>query len=709
VGIEPDAQNHYHTAVKSSTYNLTRTTLSVWLLIVAVLITSAIAGDVPTHQTISAAITNADDALRLRLADDLTADLSASLINALAEDRMPVATLAAQKLEAWQQTSGGWGYGPGHSHTESHPTFADLGHTQLAIAALRRASHAGIPVAEGVFQDAAEFTLTCKNADGGFGLTPVAAEGELRSRGASHGSATAAGLAVLMTDLDLRDDSDNLDAALQGVKWLAANYDSDGDDNWHWADSPDNITYFWRLADFGSVSHFRELDGNTLRDDIATGLLDAINEDNTWGADDESIKTVLAIDALTRINRPILVNRLDTSVGDLGSNMTRWIDQLNTTTGGDSTWQRITWTSRFSTLGEAPLWIVLADDSLSMSPQTVAMIRQFVLDGGTFVVMLTQGDSDRVSELATFFEENLGVNAWSATSLRQFDGVLDAVTPITGIDVSGAMGVGGNVRLAVAVLPPNIHEDLNQETPAPAALGLMDNLAGLATSGAPEGDSPYASGNELAEMSPSKGVAVARIIHEGDWNCCPMLFTRLSDVLAGAVSIGVKEQNPVDLTEPVGTQVRLLWLTGTEFQSFSRTETENLVTFIAEGGTVFVDSATGDADFVRDVRDELDDLFDDTFLRRLDDDHPLLTGEFGQQSGSDLSSVTYTDSVTRPPAGAELEGVEIDGRIAVILSPYGVTAAAEGSPTWEDSSLATDDARRLAANVLLYVLSQPAE
>jgi hypothetical protein len=43
--------------------------------------------------------------------------------------------------------------------------------------------------------------------------------------------------------------------------------------------------------------------------------------------------------------------------------------------------------------------------------------------------------------------------------------------------------------------------------------------------------------------------------------------------------------------------------------------------------------------------------------------------------------------------------------VAVVLSRYGITCPVEGHPAYGQESLATDDARRLAANVLLYAVA----
>ena len=53
-----------------------------------------------------------------------------------------------------------------------------------------------------------------------------------------------------------------------------------------------------------------------------------------------------------------------------------------------------------------------------------------------------------------------------------------------------------------------------------------------------------------------------------------------------------------------------------------------------------------------------------------------------------------------------LEGLEIDGRIAVVLSPYDISCALEKGPSLECKGYTPPDAARIGANVLLYALQQ---
>ena len=51
-----------------------------------------------------------------------------------------------------------------------------------------------------------------------------------------------------------------------------------------------------------------------------------------------------------------------------------------------------------------------------------------------------------------------------------------------------------------------------------------------------------------------------------------------------------------------------------------------------------------------------------------------------------------------------LEGLEVEGRYAVILSPYDISCALEKGASLDCKGYTTADAARIGANVLLYAL-----
>jgi hypothetical protein len=56
----------------------------------------------------------------------------------------------------------------------------------------------------------------------------------------------------------------------------------------------------------------------------------------------------------------------------------------------------------------------------------------------------------------------------------------------------------------------------------------------------------------------------------------------------------------------------------------------------------------------------------------------------------------------------ELEGIEIDGRLAVIFSPYDISCALEQHEALQCRGYTREDAARIALNVIKYALAPDA-
>ena len=56
----------------------------------------------------------------------------------------------------------------------------------------------------------------------------------------------------------------------------------------------------------------------------------------------------------------------------------------------------------------------------------------------------------------------------------------------------------------------------------------------------------------------------------------------------------------------------------------------------------------------------------------------------------------------------ELEGIEIDGRLAVIFSPYDISCALEQHEALQCRGYTREDAARIGLNVLMYSLNPDA-
>jgi hypothetical protein len=140
-------------------------------------------------------------------------------------------------------------------------------------------------------------------------------------------------------------------------------------------------------------------------------------------------------------------------------------------------------------------------------------------------------------------------------------------------------------------------------------------------------------------------------------------------------------------------------------------ERKALRRFLQQGGYLFADAICASPEFASSFRREMRSLFPDKTLRRIPAAHPLLTPEF---RGYDVRKVTLRDPQVRgtdDPLEARqrktfplLEALEIDGRVAVVFSPYDLSCALENQASLQCRGYAHDDAARIAINILLYGL-----
>lgn len=98
------------------------------------------------------------------------------------------------------------------------------------------------------------------------------------------------------------------------------------------------------------------------------------------------------------------------------------------------------------------------------------------------------------------------------------------------------------------------------------------------------------------------------------------------------------------------------------------------------------------------------EILPDAPLEELGPDHALYSGKVGTK----IEKVAYSDAVRNDSpdlARPVLFGATRGGHLVVIYSPYGIGAGLDGLRTFGSRCLAPEDAKRLAANILLYALT----
>jgi hypothetical protein len=609
-------------------------------------------------------------------------------------------------LVTQQFDGGGWGFGEGHPHTGENPTWTDIVNTHLAIAALADAAALGHDVPDKTFTRAIAFCLTTQNSDGGWGYTPPGAK-PFRVRGASHGSATAAALATLADASRVKSDqAEQIEGAIaKGTVWLTNRFAGADDPAWVWGRQRYRLVYLYALQRFANRRGLRTLTGPSLRHEIAGALVAAQHADGTWTASGSDLMdTSTALLALSETRRPILLNFMElTARGD--DEVANWVRHCRETFERPYAWQVVDPGGEPSAVSDASILYITVDDQLSLPMNWTSQLKPFVEGGGTIVVAAHTEASSELTTIAQQLAATLG--PWPVLTKLDDHVVLTAEHALEPEDVDGVIVVGNGLRPVGVVLPRSIVERLQDGPARTAAKEVFQFVANVTISATganpPAGRSPLGTSEE-ARFPTFQSINVARAKHNGDWYLAPRAMPALGDALAAALSLGVNEVDPIDLQNPPPRKA-LLWMTLTDKVSLNAFERQTLRSWLRNGGTLFIDSSAGSDAGFKATGELIKRMLDDEALTPVPMDHPLITGEFGGGIGCDLRSVDYAATVSDPPAGVSLYGVTLDGRLAIIFSPYGVTPAIADLPAVGARAISTHDARRLGINLLLWSVS----
>lgn len=134
--------------------------------------------------------------------------------------------------------------------------------------------------------------------------------------------------------------------------------------------------------------------------------------------------------------------------------------------------------------------------------------------------------------------------------------------------------------------------------------------------------------------------------------------------------------------------------------------------YLKRGGVLFADACCGSTQFDRSFRDLARQLFPDQELKIIPPDHEL----YAATTGHEIREVTRRRLVPgelnaaltmQTEKGSPLlEGVEIDGRLAIIYSRHDISCALEHQASLSCDGYLEKDAARLAVNVVLYSMLQ---
>ena len=631
----------------------------------------------------------------------------------------------------------------------------DNSNSQFAVLALHEAERVGAKVDPAVWKRAAEYWKGCQNPDGSWsymsGVSGISGTGSMTCAGIGAWIICSGKVAQAAADVGPNgvecclppEQNDVLDRALA---WLGRNFSvrrnpgqAGGAGTWH-------FYYLYGLERVGRLSARRFIGDHDWYRAGAEYLIDRQDQFNhQWlgmghSEDNPHVATSLSLLFLSKGRRPVLMAKVKHGPGDDWNrhptdvaNLTAYVERE---WGLNLTWQILDpAAASVEDLLQAPVLFV----SGSQPPELDGLEEKFrdYIDRGGFLFAeaccsdgsgFNNGIREFLDRVFPEGEYKLRL-AGPEHPIWRIDRLVRADSPYVGrlwtieygcrtcvvlseVDLSCYWELYGRGR--IAGMPEQVKlrmEDAN-------AIGL--NVLAYATNREPKGKEETFIASDLPDLAAQgdRGVIrIAKLIHGGGCNDAPgALANLIRTATQGELKLQISDQPfEVKASDPALPRFHLAFMHGRHDFRFTPEERKSLRAFLENGGLLFADSICASKEFADAFRREIALVLPDQKLARIPGDSRLFTDAAG---GFNIQQVSR-----REPAAAqagqplrsrvqkvapELEGVEIDGRLAVIFSPVDISCALEQHEALQCRGYTREDAARIALNVLLYSLSPDA-
>ena len=649
--------------------------------------------------------------------------------------------------------AGMWGY----TQAKDSP---DHSNTQFALLGLRDAAHAGISIDRKTWELAHKHWIDSQNGDGGWGYG--------RGRSNSIGSMTVAGVSSLsITSTFLQDENEETpdgrpicclpieeNSSLErGIDWLNRNFttrENPSSNNW-W------LYYMYGLERAGRLSGRRFVgEHDWYRAGVRTLLFRQSPRTGGWMGTNRSdsstaVNTSYALLFLSKGLSPVLINKAkfgprlpnlpERVVGDIWNKHPHDARHLAEHISAAEGWPKlVTWqivdlkkamqNDRIDDLQQSPILYISSDENLMnhLGNKEIEMLKEYVLQGG-FILAVRNCES-------TEFEK--GFRELVRKMYPDGSAELNALKPDHHVYRSWHLldpasikleGVEVGCRTAIIYCEED-HSclwnkwapyDLPKRTPQmkttiARSIRIATNIIAYATGGELLNKLDQAKTAEQisqSEVIEQGYLKIAKIRHTGDWDAAPNAVRNLLRSLKKSVtssSSGAPVRIPA--SDPNLFRYAMVYMHGQRRFGLTEQERKQLKTYLENGGVLFADACCGASRFDRSFRDLMNEMFPENALKRIPSDHIL----FSNKTGYDIKKVKRRGPESDRPNTALrtvvkevepfLEGIEIDGRLAVIYSKYDISCALERQSSVACLGYVAEDAVKIAINVVMHAILQ---
>lgn len=675
----------------------------------------------------------------------------ATMVLSLAEPKRDLALI--QRNVKWledaqikeDQGKGAWSYSFGGLSAFS----ADGSNTQFAILALHEAAQAGAVVQQKTWGMAKNYWERTQIPNGSWRYS--------RGQNAT-GSMTCAGIAaMIITGENFREEEDTVvggrvdccgaidgeDEIEMALDWYAKAFSVKANPGPHEAIGTDHLFYYlYGMERAGRLSGRRYFGEHDWYREGAEHLLSLQDEfSGSWRSTitpserNPVIATSMALLFLSKGKRPVVISKYKYGGGKDWNAHRQGVHFL--TRQIETAWeQKLNWQvvdseqANVNDLLTSPIVFVSGQDEFRLSKQQKENLKQYVAEGGFLFVEARNGDGCDGTGFDQDFRK-LMVELFPDSSLE----LLGPDHPVWFSEQKlipnpdrPLYGLRTCCRTSVIYCPANLScywklrqpsrfelypADVQKEIQSAVDIGI--NVVTYATNRELKDklDRPQITIGDQEDRRLHGVLTAPKLAHGGGADDAPAAWSNQLRVIEEQLEIRVETERQLITADDFETLSRypLLFMHGRRDFSFSEIERESLRQYLANGGFVFSDAICASSDYAKAFRREFKLLIPDAEFQRLPADHPLLTEQY---RGYDVTRVKLntpnraggTTNVRVTETAPILEVLSINGRIAVVFSPYDLSCALENAVSTECQGYSTQDAARIGTNVVLFSLLQ---
>ena len=360
-------------------------------------------------------------------------------------------------------------------------------------------------------------------------------------------------------------------------------------------------------------------------------------------------------------------------------------------------------------LMDAPVLLITGSKALNFSPEEVAKIRSYIQMGGMIFSTAdgaSQEFTESVKKLASKVVEENGRPKYEMAELGKDHvlfsqknelwapiarppRILSMSNGVREIWVHSTVDMGGSWQGRKLANADHFDFPANLYRYASGKASLRSKLSGLTIA--------------TGSVKPKQSLTLGRIDYAGNWDPEPGAWPRMSKLMLRDTQTDMTLKT-VKFGELDPKTVPVAHMTGTTGFSASETDVAAVKKYLEDGGTIVADAAGGSPAFT---------VAFDKLMQQVTG-KPIPLAAIPQTSKIYNGSIAGSTAMTKADyrwsyrlkmgtrTTAQLKGVEMGGRFAVIYSEEDLTSGLLGTQTWGILGYTPESSQSLVRNVLLY-------